>query len=226
MSIIDASGPIYKGMWSYGEPFPQFRLKELGKPEWIEKFHPRQQAFEGFHMLTGSYISCPAHAFGIEETYAAHEVPLERLFNVDAYVFNLDLNTLGREGNRPYIALENIRETGVEDIPEGVPVLFGTGWGTHWQKQDFLSHAWFFRRDAVEYLVEKKPFMLGGDTPYFDNIENEQGNWELICGNNIIILAPLVNLEKIQVQKVRLFVAPLNILHTYGLPCRVLIDTT
>jgi len=224
MSIIDASGPIYEGMWSYGDPFPGFKLVELGRPEWIEKFEPRQQSFEGFHMLTGSYISCPAHALGIEETYAAHEVPLKKLFGVEACVFNFDLDSLQREGGRPYISLQDILSAG-RDIREGTPVLFGTGWGRHWREPDYLSGAWFFKRDAVEYLVRKKPSMLGGDTPYFDNIDNEQGNWRLICGNDIIILAPLVNLEKIRTERVKLFVSPLNILNTYGLPCRVVIDT-
>ena len=27
--LIDASGPIYEGMWSYGPPFPEFKLIEL-----------------------------------------------------------------------------------------------------------------------------------------------------------------------------------------------------
>jgi len=224
MALIDVSGPIYEGMWSYGKPFPKFKLVELEKPEWIEKFHPRQQAFEGFHMLTGSYISCPAHAFGIEKTYAAHEVPLDTIFNVDAYICNFDLDKLEKKGNRPYISFKDIQETELESIPEKSPILFGTGWGQHWKNQDYLSNAWFFKKDAIEYIVQKKPTILGGDTPYFDNIESEQGNWKLICSSNIIILAPLINLEKITVNKVKLFVSPLHILHTYGLPCRVLID--
>ena len=223
MEFIDASGPIYKGMWYYGEPFPQFNLIELNEPGWVEGFHPRQQAFQGFHMLKGSYISCPAHAFGIEKTYAAHEVPLEKLFDVDAYVLNFDLNHLSKEGNRPYISLKDIKEAEKEEIPVGAPILVGTGWGQHWDKPDFLTHAWFFKKDAIEYIVTKKPFILGGDTPYFDNIENEQENWNLLFGNDIILLAPLINLEKVSKFKVKLYVAPLNILHTYGLPCRVII---
>ncbi len=45
--------------------------------------------------------------------------------------------------------------------------------------------------------------MLGGDTPYFDNRENEQGYWNLIFGNDIILSCPLVNLEKVNKFKVK-----------------------
>lgn len=64
---------------------------------------------------------------------------------------------------------------------------------------------------------------MAGDTAYFDNVENEQGNWNLIYGNGILVLAPLVNLERIDKHKVKLYVCPLNILNTTGLPCRVII---
>lgn len=54
MKLIDASGPIYEGMWSYGSPFPEFKLKELEHPDFVE-FEAYSQAFEGFSMVTGTY---------------------------------------------------------------------------------------------------------------------------------------------------------------------------
>jgi len=224
MRIIDASGPIYEGMWSYGKPFTDFKLTELYEPDWIDGFHPKQQGFEGFHMLTGTYMSCPAHGLGLDKSYPAHEVPLEKLFNVDAYVINIDLERMGHKGNRPFITSDDIKKAERVSIPPESPVLFSTGWGTHWGEKDFCSRAWYFTKDAIEYLIAKKPFILGGDTPYFDNIEDEEGNWSLLFDNNVIILAPLVNLEKIKSPKVKLFAAPLKILNTYGLPCRVIIN--
>ena len=162
MELIDASGPIHEGMWSYGDPFPHFKLIELKTPGREKGVNPKQQAFKGFHIFTGSYISCPAHAFGIEKTYAAHEVPLEKLFDIDAYVLKFDLKRLSKEGNRPYISLKDIKEAEKEEIPVGAPILVGTGWGEHWDKPDYLTHSWFFKKDAIEYIVTKKPSLLGG----------------------------------------------------------------
>jgi hypothetical protein len=48
--------------------------------------------------------------------------------------------------------------------------------------------------------------------------------WNILFGAGITFLAPLVNVEKIIKYKVKLFVAPLNILNTAGLPVRTLVS--
>jgi len=222
MKIIDASGPIYNGMWSYGEPFPEFKLIELKSPEWVD-FTAYSQSFEGFCMLTGTYIDGPAHALGPKKSYPMHKVTIEKLFDIGAYVLKFNLDKLAKERNKPYIALKDIKKAEKENIPDGASIILATGWGQHWEKSDFLTHNWFLKKDAVEYLVSKKPFILAGDTPSYDNVENEQGIWELIYSSNILVVAPLVNIEKINKYKVKLYVCPLNILNTTGLPCRVVI---
>jgi len=222
MKIIDTSGPIYEGMWSYGPPFPSFKLKELKNPDWIE-FNAHSQAFEGFCILTGSYIDGKPHAVGVENSYPMHSIPLEKLFEVDAFVLQFSLDKLDKEGKRPYITVENIKEAELEKIPIGSNIILSTGWGQHWDKSDFLTHNWFIKKDAIEYLINKKPYILAGDSPYFDNVDNEQGIWDLIYGNDILVVAPLINTENITKFKVKLFICPLNILNTSGLPCRIII---
>jgi kynurenine formamidase len=227
MKIIDASGPIYDGMWSYGNPFPNFKLIDLKEPDWVEGFHPKSNAFEGFSMLTGTYFDGPAHAYGIEKTYPMSDIPLERIFGVEAFVFKFDLEKLTKEDNRPIVNLKDIKEAEKKiqyNIPEKSILIFATGWGSQWEKNNFLTHAWFFEKDAIEYIVNKKPFVMAMDTAYADCLENERGNWQLIYGNNISLVAPLVNLEKISKLKVKIFICPLNIIKTTGLPCRVIIS--
>ncbi|MCD4669614.1 MAG: cyclase family protein [Actinomycetia bacterium] len=223
MKIIDASGPIYDGMWSYGKPFPEFKLVELKKPEWVNST-TYSQSFEGFCMLTGSYISGPSHLLGLEKSFPIHEIPLEKLFGIDAYVLKFDFDKLAKKGNKPYITSDDIKKAEKENIPEGASIIIATGWGEHWGEPDFLTHDWFLKKDATEYLVNKKPFILAADTPSYDNVGDEEGNWNLIFGNNILVVAPLVNVEKITKYKVKLYVCPLNILNTTGLPCRVIIE--
>ena len=41
-----------------------------------------------------------------------------------------------------------------------------------------MTDSWFLKKDAVEYLVKKKPFIMAADTPYFDNVEDMQGIWD------------------------------------------------
>jgi kynurenine formamidase len=226
MKIIDASGPIYEGMWSYGEPFPEFKLVEIKEPDWVEGFSPKSQAFEGFCMLTGSYIDGPAHAYGLKKTYPMSDIPIEKLFGVDAYVYKFDLKKLKKEGKRPIVNLSDVIEAEKKieyNIPERSVLLFATGWGSHWKQDDYLSDAWFLEKDAIEYIIEKKPFIMALDTPYADCLENERGSWEIIYSNDVTLAAPLVNIEKITKSLVKIYICPLNILNTTGLPCRILI---
>jgi kynurenine formamidase len=222
MKLIDLSGPIYTGMWSYGDPYPDFQLVDMKEPDWVKEFSPKSQMFKGFSMLTGNYIDGPAHAFGLEKEKPMHMLPLEKIFGVEAYVLNFDIKKMPKEGNKPFLTLEMLRAYEKEPIPEGAPIILGTGWGAHWSEPDFLTGAWFLKKDACEYLAKKKPVLLGFDTASADNIDNEQGNWNILFGAGITFLAPLVNVEKIKKYKVRLFVAPLNILNTTGLPVRTL----
>ena len=223
MKLIDMSGPIYTGMWTYGPPFPEYKLVDIKEPDWVESFSPKSQAFEGFYMLTGSYIDGPSHAFGLEKEKPMHELLLEKIFGVDAYVLQFDLTVLPKQGKRPYVTLKHVKEAEKEKIPQDALILLSTGWGRHWEKSDYLTDAWFLHKDAAEYLAGKKPLILGFDTPYADNLENEQGNWNIIYGAGTTLLAPLINTEKIGKYKVKLFIAPLNILNTTGLPVRVII---
>lgn len=222
MRIINASGPIYEGMWSYDKPFPKFRLIELKNPEWVDSA-TYSQAFEGFSMLTGSYISTPGHMFGLGEKSPAHTMPLEKLFGIDAYVLKFDIDKLSMKGNKPYITYDDIRRAERKIIPDKASIIVSTGWGEKWGDKNFITHSWFFRRDAIEYLVRKKPFILAADTPSYDNVGDEEGNWGLIFGNDVSIVAPLINVEKITNFKVKMYICPLNILNTTGLPCRVII---
>ncbi|MDD3777007.1 MAG: cyclase family protein [Actinomycetota bacterium] len=222
MKLIDASGPLYEGMWSYGTPYPDYRLKQLENPGWVD-FKASSQEFIGLSTATGTYIDGPSHALGLKNADPMHKIPLDKLFDVDAYVLKFDLDRLDKQDGKPYISLDDIKQTEKEDIAENSNIIFATGWGQHWDKPDFLTSCWFFKKDAMEYIVSKKPFMLGIDTPSIDNVKHKQGLWPLIFNNNIYLLAPLVNIENIEKSKVKLYVCPLKALNTTGLPCRVII---
>lgn len=224
MKLIDLSGPIYTGMWSYGPPFPEFKLKDIEEPDWVDSFSPKSQAFEGFCMLTGNYIDGPSHAFGLISEKPMHKLPLEKIFNVDAYVYKFNLEEMPKEGGRPFVTVDLVKKAEKESVPNEVPIILATGWGAHWSENDFLSKAWFLKKEVAEYFASKKPILLGFDTAYADNPENEQGNWLILYGAGINLLAPLVNTEKITKFKVKLYVAPLNIINTTGLPVRTIVE--
>ena len=75
----------------------------------------------------------------------------------------------------------------------------------------------------MEYLVEKKPFLLGTDFPRWESFENPQNLFPLFYAGNILMLAPLVNLENIPSARVKLTALPLNIPGTSCIPCRAVV---
>jgi arylformamidase len=222
MKIIDASGRIYEGMWGYGPPFPDFKLVDIELPDWVD-YKSYSQAFEGFHMLTGTYMVMPSHGLGLDSSYAVHDIPISSLYNIDAYVLKLDLRNLQKEGKNPFVSYNDIVKAEETDIPQNAAILFATGWGSHWGKPDYLKNYWFLRKDAYEYILSKKPFLIGLDSPAMDNMGNPQGLSGTFYSQNIIMVAPLVNLEQIEGFKVKLSVCPLNVMNTTGAPCRAII---
>jgi kynurenine formamidase len=222
MKVIDASGRIYEGMWGYGPPFPDFKLVDIKLPDWVD-YESYSQAFEGFHMLTGTYMVMPSHGLGLDSAYAVHDIPISSLYNIDAYVLKFDLKNLQKEGPNPFVSYNDIIKAQDSEIPQNAAILFATGWGSHWGKPDYLKKYWFLKKDAYEYILSKKPFLIGLDSPAMDNMNNPQGLSKTFYSQNIIMIAPLVNLEHITGFKVKLSVSPLNVMNTTGAPCRVVV---
>ena len=222
MKIIDATGEIFDGMWNYSPPFPDFKLKDIELPDWVD-YTSYSQKFEGFHILTGTYIVAPSHGLGLEKSYSLNNIPIKKLFYIDAYVLKFNLKDLEKEQNNPFISYKDIKKAEKNEIPENSAIIIATGYGKHWSDQTYLKNYYFIKKDALDYLLSKKPFLLGLDSPSMDNLNNQQGLLKYFYNYNVLLVAPLVNLEKIKSFKVKLSVCPLKFRNTTGSPCRVII---
>jgi kynurenine formamidase len=222
MKVTDISGPIYTGMWSYADYYPDFKLSAVEFEFGGEKYSV--DVFEGMHAQTGTYVESPqvfsesGKGGGFNES-----VPLEKLFNIDAYVFNIEHDSLETKDGRPVITLGDIKKAEKGAIPGGSAILVGTGYGRNWEKKDYVSKAWFFNKDALYYLIDKKPFLVGGDSPVWENEVHPEGAFERFYKLGILLLAPCINLEKISSFRVKMTVLPLNILKAGVCPVRAVV---
>jgi kynurenine formamidase len=219
MKIIDISGPIYNGMWSYPG------LTQINITTKQKKFHDEEyitDTYEGMNEHTGTYIETPGMWVRHKE-FSLKNVPLERLFMVDTYVIQIKEETLGTRDGRPYISVADIKKAEKEEIPEGASILVGTGHGKNWDKKDFIEKSWYFKADAFEYFVEKKLNLVGGDSASWENYKHSEGNFGIFYDAGIILLAPCVNIEKITKYKVKLTVLPLNIPSAKVVPVRAVV---
>jgi kynurenine formamidase len=145
---------------------------------------------------------------------------LEKLYNIDTCVLQIPYEQLSSRDGKRLVSLENLRAAEKEEIPEGCAVLIGTGYGKFWVRKDFFSNSWFLEREAVDYLISKKIFLLGCDSAEWENPKNPGGIFNEIYSSNILILAPCINIEKIVNYKVKLIVFPFNVQNSFICPVR------
>jgi len=248
MRVIDITGPIYEGMWNYEEPFPKFRMEPLGEVEWA-KAEVFCEIFKGMHSQTGTYLETPAHFYGNDKCYLVADIPIEKLVNIPCYVINLDekdfnvpniypgiserksahigmeIKTINTDVERKYINADMMKAACYEgiDIPVNSAILVGTGWGKYWREKFYLDKSPYFTYEAMEWLVSKKPFLLGTDFPRWENLDKPEGFFKDFYAADILMLAPCINLEKITRQQVKLTALPLNIPGTSSIPCRAVV---
>jgi len=151
---------------------------------------------------TGIHIETSATGIGYEKSYPLIDVPAEKLVYVDAYVYQLRHDDLPVKDGKPYISLEALKEVEKEEVPEGSIILIGTGYGKNWDSEDYLAKSWFIKREAMYYIIDKKLLLLGVDATDFENWTNPERFFERFFNSNILLMAPCINLEKVQKFKV------------------------
>ena len=214
--IIDVTGEIYTGMWSYGYPFPEIEIKELGKVDFV-KYKIYAEVFEGMNSQCGTYLETPAHLLG-DKSYPLIDVEVQKLYEIPTAVLLVD--TKGeREISKEMLvsAFENA------EYKKGDAILICANYGDKWKESDYLSNSPYISYEAMKFLIEKEPYLLGTDFPRWDNLDNPQGFWKEFYDADILMLAPLVNLEKAKGKKAELTVLPIKVEKTCCAPCRAVL---
>ena len=225
-SVIDITGPIQEGMWNYEPPFPVFHRKPLPQVPWVDT-PVYCDIFEGLHSQTGTYLETPAHLLG-EQSYPLDQVPVCKLVNIPARVLQLpgfSPPDAGRErAERPPVtasALEAALDG--DQLPPQSALLIATSWGRHWMDADYLSASPYFTTEAMEWIVDKHPFLLGTDLPRWEHLERPQNIFPLFYSADILMLAPLVHLEDLPSRWVQLTALPLAVTGSCCTPCRAVV---
>ena len=175
MGIIDISGKINIGMWSYGDPFPEFDLQRVPTPEWLD-YPIYSEIFSGMNSQSGTYLETPAHLLGYEKSYPLDKVALENLVDIPTCVIQLDYGKLPRSDDRPVVTLEALSSSATADDLAGArAVCISTGWGRKWNDEDFVEASPFIKYDAMEWLIDRKPFLVCSDSPRWENLEHPEG---------------------------------------------------
>ena len=221
MKIIDITGPIKEGMWDFGFPGGQFKLKPLNYDFMGEEYH--HEGFEGMVGSTGTFIETGATALGYDRCIPTHKIPLEKLVNIDAYVLQIPYETMQEKDGRKFVSLKDVKKAEKEPITKGSGVLISTGYYKKWFDDDYLSKSPFFSREAFDYILDKEPCLVSSDFASWENTEDLEGFLPRLYGSGVVVLPGTYNLDKISDYKVKLIALPINVENVCMCPARAVV---
>ncbi len=223
--IIDATGIIQEGMWNYEPPFPVLHINPLPPVPWV-KGPVYCEIFEGLHSQSGTYLETPAHYYGNDNpcTYLLIDVPVEKMVDVPCVVLNIGMIKKDMSKSRHAITVAELEACpNAKQIKEGDAILIGTGWGGYWMDPDYLNGSPYITKAAMDWLLAKKPSILGGDSARWENLEKPEGFFPDFYAADVLMVGPLVNLESVTAPRCRLTALPLKAVRTSCAPARVVI---
>ena len=212
MAIVDISGPIYDGMWHYGQPYldlpiPPVRIAQVDFPP------PLKGALIADYLQmssqTGTYLETARHVYGDRESI--DQIPLDRAWMIPTVVLHIP------GGPRHKVTLDEARRSLDEQdatIEPGDCVLLHTGWDREWRNPGrYLSEFPYVSRDVVYWLMDQRIGIWGADTPRADSPDDLQGFFPDFFKTDILLLAPVVNLDRVATSnpKPRLCALPLRL---------------
>ena len=212
MKIVDVTGPVRNGMWSYGPPRPEVDIREVSSLDDGE--HNESNFSITVSSISGTYLETAAHRLPGQP--ALIDVPIEKMVT-DAYVFQLK-----DKGPSEPIEVDELAALSIP-VEKNKALIIRTGWDRMWDSPDFVSESPFLTKPAMEWLLDKAPTIIGADVPCFDAQTNPEGLVNMLFEKGALILAPLVNLDRISKTKVRLIALPPKIEKVCGCPCRAII---
>jgi arylformamidase len=211
MNLIDLSGPITTGMWSYGAPLPAVEVRQvatLDRDEW------NGHALS-LHTLAGTYIEAADHLFPGRET--VNDLPLER-FITPAIVAQLP----EKEPLEPVTARE--LAAAVPADPGGKALLVATGWDRMWGQPGFVERCPYFLAETMDWVAQSGATLLGLDVPCVQDPRHDDGALNRVFfAEARLLLAPLVNLRMAASGQQTLVALPLNIPGVCGTPVRAVL---
>jgi kynurenine formamidase len=215
MHIIEISGPIEDGMWSYADPYPTPRVTQIPPPDWLD--YPVYSQIVTMAMQCATYLETAAHMY--LDRISINQLPLARCYNLPA--LTLWVPKAADEAITVADLEAALAQTG-EHIQPGDALLVGTGWDKQWQQPDYVTHPPYFTAAAIDWVLDQQVSLLGGDTPRYDSPHNPQNFFPKFFQQDILLLAPVINLDQVRQPRGKLTALPLKIKGACASPVRAL----
>ena len=220
---IDLSGTLRNDLWSY-DVLPG--LEKLIPPVSIETIATVKNNDFFASKITcssesGTYLEAGSH---IRE----HGKNLDR-YTIEDFIKPAAVIRLPQQDAKTLVDGE-LLAANAPAIKSGDAVLIDTGWGCRWNLPGYVLQCPNLSRDAVEWVLTHDISIFGIDIPCIESswsedvTEEKGGLLGLIFERDVLLAAPLVNLDRIKAKRGTLICLPLAVAGTSGAPARVVFE--
>ena len=164
-----------------------------------------------------------ATALGYDKVISVDKIPLEKTVNIDAYILQVPLESLKEKDGRKYVSITDIKTAEKQPIPENSAILISTGWDKKWFDKDYLSKSPFFKKDAFDYILDKKPAIVSADFPSWENTLDLEGFLPRLYSCGTFVLVSAVNLQSVKSYKAKIVALPIKVTGVCMCPARAVI---
>ena len=219
-SVIDLTGGMQNGMWGYHE-LPG--LEKVVPPVEITPFATiEENGFFSSRLSLGTISCCYVEAGShiVEGGKLLEEYPVER------FIRPAKLVRLPAQNPRALIDDRMLRERAPK-IMRGDALIIETGWGAMWNKPGYVLQCPNLRKSALRWVLDQEISIFAVDVPcieasWADDAEEEKGGLlRELFERDVLLVAPLVNLERIKGNEGTIICLPLSIKSVSGAPARV-----
>jgi arylformamidase len=217
--VIDLSGAVENGLWGYFQLpglegiIPEVEVKTIATVKKDDFFSSKITC----STISGTYLEAGSHI--IENGKKLDE------YTVEDFIKPVKIVKLPEQSEKALIDA-SLLEKNAPVIEKGDALIIDTGWGKMWNKPGYVLQCPNMRSGAVEWVIEKEVSIFGVDIPCIeaswseDDEEEKGGLLGALFEKGALLLAPLVNLDKVTEDHGTLICLPLKVLGTSGAPVR------
>lgn len=219
--FVELSGVIENGLWGYHELpgleniVPRVSVETVATVKEHDFFSSKIVV----STISGTYLEAGSHI-------------LEDGRNLDSYSIE-DFIKPVKIVRLPEQPANNLIDDSMLDahapkIDRGDAMIIETGWGKMWNKPGYVLQCPNMLKTALEWVLDKDISIFGIDVPcieasWSEGDEEEKGGLlSEMFKRGVLLVAPLVNLDRIEADRGTLFCIPLAVKGTSGAPARVL----
>jgi arylformamidase len=224
--MTDLSGTLENGLWGYHElpgldgVVPRFSIEAAATIEKNAFFSSRIE----MSTITGLYLESQAHIIEGGKTLDC--------YGPERFLTPAKLVKLPPQLPRAQIDGDMLQAYAPQ-VSRGDALLICTGWGARWNTPGYVLECPNLKRSALEWVISRAPGLLGVDIPCIESSWSEDDSASKgsllreMFARDMLLLAPLVNLENVEGNHGTLVCLPLKLKQASGAPCRaVFIEVT